>query len=107
MYIELAAVMRAATRQTGDCAFDLAYARKIALAIRATVNEARRVALRGKRQCMAALLACDSQIATSLLPLGSVRWDPSPACSKLREEMSEFVSQRAIDLLGMLNQAWV
>ena len=72
-YIELAAVMRAATGQTSDCAFDLAYAREIAPAIRATVDETRRITLRRKRQCMTALLVCDSQIATSLLPLGSVR----------------------------------
>ena len=72
-YIELAAVMRAATGQTGDCAFDLAYAREIAPAIRATVDETRRITLRRKRQRMTALLVCDSQIATSLLPLGSVR----------------------------------
>ena len=72
-YIELATVMRAATGQTGDCAFDLAYAREIAPAIRATVDETRRITLRRKRQRMTALLVCDSQIATSLLPLGSVR----------------------------------
>ena len=72
-YIELAAVMRAATGETGDCAFDLAHAREIAPAIRATVNETRRITLRRKRQRMTALLACDSQIATSLLPLGPVR----------------------------------
>ena len=71
--IELAAVMRAATGQTGDGAFDLAYAREIATAIRATVDETRRITLRWKRQRMTALLVRDSQIATSLLPLGSVR----------------------------------
>ena len=65
--------MRATTGQTGDGAFELAYAREIAPAIRTTVNETRRVALRRKWQCVAALLAFDVQIATSLLPLGSVR----------------------------------
>src|SRR5215208_1861279 len=72
-YIELAAAMRAATGETGHGAFDLAYARKITPAIRATVNETRRISLRRKRQRMTAPLVCDSQIATSLLPLGSVR----------------------------------
>src|SRR5215831_13338461 len=71
--IELAAVMGAATGETCDCAFDLAYAREISAAIRATVNETRRITLRRKRQRMTALFVCDSQIATSLLPLGSVR----------------------------------
>src|SRR4029453_18147619 len=71
--IELAAVVCATTGQTGDCAFELACAREIPPAIRATVNETRRVALRRKWQRMAALLACDCQIATSLLPPGPVR----------------------------------
>ena len=47
--IELAAVMRAATGETGDCALKLAYAREIAPAIRATIDETRRVTLRRKR----------------------------------------------------------
>src|SRR5262249_24122045 len=47
--IELAAVMRAATGETGDCAFDLAYAREITPAIRATVDEPGCVTLRKKR----------------------------------------------------------
>jgi hypothetical protein len=53
---------------------------------------------------MTALLPWDSQIATSLLPLGSVRRNSSPACSKLREDMSKLVPQREIDFVGMLNQ---
>src|SRR5262245_58854817 len=48
--IELAAVIGAATGETGVCAFDLAYAREIAPAIWATVNETRRITLRLKRQ---------------------------------------------------------
>src|SRR5712675_3482227 len=64
--IELAAVMRAATGETGDCAFDPAYAREIAPAIRAAVDETRRIMLCRKRQRMTALLVSDSQIATSL-----------------------------------------
>jgi hypothetical protein len=99
--------MIAATGETGDCAFDLAYAREIAPTIRATVDETRRTTLRRKRQRMAALLACDSQIATSLLPLGSVRRNPLPTCSKLRKDVSKFVTQRAIDFFRMLNQARV
>src|SRR5215475_14739967 len=60
--IELAVVIGAATGETGDCASDLACAREIAPAIRATVDETRRITLRLKRQRMAALFACDSQI---------------------------------------------
>ena len=105
--MELAAVMCAATGETGDGAFELAYAREIAPATRATVDETRRIPLRWKRQRMTTLLVCDSQIATSLLPLGSVRRNPPPACSKLRENMSKLVTQRAIDFFGVLNQPWV
>ena len=71
--IELAAIISATAGEACHRAFDLAYAGEIAAAIRTTVNETRGVALRRKWQHMAALLACDSQIATSLLPLGSVR----------------------------------
>src|SRR6266513_6321817 len=71
--IEFAAVMGAATGETCDCAADLPYAREIAPAIQATVDETRRITLRRKRQRMTALLVCDSQIPTSLLPLRAVR----------------------------------
>lgn len=71
--IELAAIVRAATGQTGDGPFDLAHAREISTAIQAAINETRRVAPCRKWQCMTAHLVSDSQIATSLLPLGSVR----------------------------------
>ena len=47
--VEFAAVMCTATGETCDCAFDPAYARKIAPAIRATVDETRRITLRRKR----------------------------------------------------------
>ena len=72
-YIELAAAMRTATGQTGDCAFDLAYASEIVPAIRAAVDETRRITLRRKWQCVTAFFVCDSQIATSLPPLGTMR----------------------------------
>src|SRR5262245_27674562 len=71
--IEFAAVVCATTGQACDCAFDFAYAREIAPAIRATVDETLRITLPREWQRMAALFACDSQIATSLLPLGPVR----------------------------------
>src|SRR5215470_8937038 len=40
--IEFAAVIRAATCETRDCAVDFAYAREITPAIRAAINEMRR-----------------------------------------------------------------
>jgi hypothetical protein len=103
--IKLAAVVRVATGETGDCAFDLAYAREIAPAIRATVDETRHITPRRKRQGMTALFVCDSQIATSLLPLGPVRWNWSPTLfSELRQNMSKFVPKCAIDFRGVLYQ---
>ena len=103
--IEFAAVMGAATGETCDCAPDLPYAREIAPAIRATVNETRRITLRRKRQRMTALLVCDSQIPTSLLPLRAVRRNPpATLLSELREDVSKLVPQRAINFRGMLNQ---
>ena len=71
--MELAAIMRAATGEACDYAFDLAYPKEFALAMQATVDEPGRKPLRRERQRMTTLLASDSQIATSLLPLGSVR----------------------------------
>ena len=97
--------MRAATRQTCDRPFDFAYASEIAPAIRATIDQTPRITLRRKWQSMTTLLVCDSQIATSLLPLKSMRWNPPPSfLSKLREDVSELVAQRAVDLRGMFKQ---
>ena len=106
--IELAAGMRAATGKTCDCAFEFLYAGEIAPAIRATIDETRRITFRRKWQCMTTLFPGDSQIATSLLPFGSVGGNPPPFFfPKLREDMGEFVSQRAIDFPGMLDQTRV
>src|SRR5436190_16791788 len=79
--IKFAAVMGAATGETCDCAPDLPYAREIVPAIRATVDETRRITLRWKRQRMTALFVRDSQIPTSLLPLRAVRRNLPPMSS--------------------------
>src|SRR5438045_8514490 len=104
--IEFAAVMGAATGETCDCAPDLPYAREIAPAIRATVDETRRITPRRKRQRMTALFVGDSQILTSLLPLRAVRRNlPPTILSELRRAVSTLVHQRAIHLRGMLDQS--
>src|SRR6516225_8478441 len=102
--VEFAAVVCAATSETCHHPFDLAHARKISVAIWTAINEARRITLCWKRQRMTALLASDSQVAASLLPVDPVRCNPSPACAKLGQDVSEFVTQRALDLLRMRNQ---
>src|ERR1043166_772386 len=73
--VELAAIMFAATGKTSDCAFDFSHAREIAAAVRTVVHKARRITLCRKWQGMTALLACDPQIPTRLLPLGAMRRD--------------------------------
>jgi hypothetical protein len=50
---------------------------------------------------VAALLVGDSQVAASLPPFGSVWQEAAMAGTKLSENMSEFVSQSAIDFSGM------
>jgi hypothetical protein len=53
---------------------------------------------------MAAPFAGDSQVVASLVPFNAVRLNSPPAGAKLSEDVSEFVPQRAIDLLWMLKQ---
>ena len=53
---------------------------------------------------MTALLVGDSQIAARDAPLAAVRQNSATASAKLRENMSEFVSQSAIDFGRMLKQ---
>src|SRR5438045_9762060 len=102
--IKFAAVMGAATGETCDCAPDLPYAREIAAAIRATVDETRRIMLRRKRQRMTALFVRDSQIPTSLLPLRAVRRNlPPTLLSELREDLSKLVPRRASNYGGSLH----
>ena len=71
--IEFAAVVCAATFETCHHSFDLAHAREMTQAIRAAINETRRITLCWKGQCMTALFTYDSQIDAGLLPPGAVR----------------------------------
>ena len=56
---------------------------------------------------MAALLVGDSQLAASGLPLDAMRKNAAPAGPKLREDMSHFMAQSAIDFVRMLTQSWI
>jgi hypothetical protein len=59
------------------------------------------MSLRREGKIVAALLVGDSQVAASLPPFGSVWQEAAMAGTKLSENMSEFVSQSAIDFSGM------
>src|SRR5262249_44333298 len=98
--VEFSAVVRAAACKAGDSAAHAQNARKFLATNWAPINETRHVLSRRKRKIMAALLVGDSQIAASLPPFGSVRQNAVTASTKLRKNMSEFVSQSAIDFSG-------
>jgi hypothetical protein len=53
---------------------------------------------------MAALFSVDSEIATRLSPLLTVRENAAPTRAKLSQNVGQFVAQRAIDFLRMLKK---
>jgi len=93
--------MRAATGKTCDSAHNPTDPGKIALALRTFVHVPPSAFADFERKIVAALLVGDSQIAASLTPFGSVWQDAATASAKLSENMSEFVSQSAIDFSGL------
>jgi hypothetical protein len=47
----------------------------------------------------------DAEIAAGLAPFRAMRCDPAPADAKLRKQMREFMSKRAIDLrVSVINE---
>lgn len=54
--------------------------------------------MRGKRERVAAFFVADSEIAAGLAPFRAVWSDPAASGPKMREKVSEFVAQSAIDL---------
>jgi len=103
-WIEFGAVVFSTTRETRNCAAHAPHARKFLATNWAPINETRHVLSCRKRQIVAALLIGDSKLAASLPPFGSVRQNSATASAKLSENMSEFVSQSAIDFSGMFKQ---
>jgi hypothetical protein len=96
--------MLAAAGQTRDRAFDPAHARKIALTMWAFVQVPPSAFASWERQIMTALLVRDSQVAASLPPLDTMGQDASPARAELSKNMSQFMTQRAINFRRMLKQ---
>jgi len=102
--IKFATVVSVATSQARDRTFDPAHARKITLAVWASINETRRITFCPERKIMTALLTADPKIAASMLPLNAVRQNPPSPSAKLRENMCQLVSKRATDLDWMMNK---
>src|SRR5690242_11115455 len=102
--VEFTAVVCATTGKARDGTAYPADARKFLSAIWAPINEARHVSSCWEREIVAALFIRDFQIATRLLPLLAMRKNPAPARAKLREDVGEFMPQRAIDFWWMVEQ---
>ena len=86
------AVVRAATRQTGNRTFDSPDARKIEKTIRTFVNEPPRPCPSREGEIVATFFVADAQILTRFAPFLSVRKDASTSSAKLGEKMREFMT---------------
>jgi hypothetical protein len=96
--IEIARVMRAAASQTGDRSPDFAGAREIAFAVRTFVEKASRAFDEWKRQVVTTVFIANSKIGTGSAPFFAVRQDSTTSGAKLREQMRQLVSKRAINV---------
>ena len=96
--------MRAATDQTCNRAFDPAHTRKIAPATWTPVEIAPSTFTDWERQIVTALLVANPEIAASLPPFNAMWQSPVPACTKLRQNMRQFVLQSSVDLSRMMNE---
>jgi hypothetical protein len=102
--IEYSAIMRAATGQTCDCAFDPTHASKIALATWTPVKIAPSAFTGCEREIMTTLLVANPKIAASLPPFNAMRQNPAPARTKLRQDMRQLVVQSSVDFGRMMNE---
>jgi hypothetical protein len=93
-------IMRAATGQAGDGAFDPAHSRKILAAIWATVEITRRPPADRERKIVTTLFIRDAEISAGAAPLPPMRPDFSSPGSKLSEQMRQFVAKRAFEFIG-------
>jgi hypothetical protein len=96
--IKFSAVEFAAAIQTGDRSFNSAHSRKLLSAARAGVKEATRAPLNRKWQGMSSRLVPNSQVPACFPPFDSMRGDAATAGSELGKQMSQLVSQGAVDL---------
>ena len=96
--------MRAATGQTCNCTFDPAHSRKIPPATWTPVKIAPSTCANWERKIMTTLLVANPKIAASLPPFNAMRQNPTPARTKLRQNMRQFVLQSSVDLSRMMNE---
>jgi len=85
-----------ATIQAGGSAANLVHPRKVALTLRALVNESTTQSTSDQRQSMSGALTWNPKIITRFSPLRSVRQNPS-ARAEMCQQMGELMSQRSID----------
>jgi hypothetical protein len=102
--VELAAIVFSTTSETRHCTADASHAREFLPTIRTAIDESRRISSRNERESVTALLVRDPQVAASLAPLGAMGRDTVSARAELGKNMSEFVSQGAIDFGRMLKE---
>jgi hypothetical protein len=95
--IESSHIMTAATLKARDGATDSTDARKITAAIWTSVKEPPSAVADWKRQLMACGFTNDSQLATGHPPFRAMRKNAAAASARLRDQMGQFVPQRAID----------
>ncbi|HZA37987.1 MAG TPA: hypothetical protein VE486_02490 [Candidatus Baltobacteraceae bacterium] len=99
--------MRATAGQTCHCAFDPTHARKIAPATWTPVKITPSTFADWEWEIMTALLVANSEIAASLQPFNTMRQNPAPAGTKLREDVGQLMSQSSLDFRGMMNELWI
>ena len=99
--------MRPAAGKARECAVHAADSWKLLTTIRAAIEEPRGASSCRKRQVVTALLVSDSQVATRGAPLVSMRQNYATASAKLGKKMGQFVAERSIDFVRMLEQTRV
>ena len=96
--VELAPVEFSAAIEAGDRPLDAPGAGKILSATRALIKERACAPLHWKGQGMASPLIGDAQVAAGFSPFSPVGRETAPTGAKLREQVSELVAQRSVDL---------
>jgi hypothetical protein len=84
--------------QAGGCTANAAYPWKLALAVAATIKKTTCNAAAPQRQFVAGALAFQAQIPTGPMPFRTVRSDSMTPGPELGQQMSQFVTQGAVNL---------
>jgi hypothetical protein len=88
-----------AANQAGDCTANAPDPGKLALAITATINETTCDAARRQWQFVAGALAFEPKFPAGPAPFRAVWEDSTPASSELGQQMSQLVTERAVNLV--------